>query len=766
MKSSSRSQSQRTLFSRLKKNIKRRRTLKLETIEERRMLANFGFEDPISADGVVTSTGIPDWENGYYDVAAPTIWVSSQDDNTGVWNPDAVDGFSGGAAFEGENTGWATSTSDRDTGLRQILGTNLEANREYQLSAQIGNAFYNESNVTADYRIELLAGGVLLDSDSGTSPVADTWELHGLTYNSGANPAQLGQPLEIRLIAERYADGGGEDGYEVDFDAVSLVIPIAVPNPGFEDRTLLDEDTNTAGIQVMPDGFDRYNQWGIESWRHFESDNNGGPLRIWNPGDPANGAHLTTQGIADVGFGGNAAEGDYMVVVRSRYNDDEFHVPPQVRDFEAATQLLTETFDPTMPYTLTAQVGRLPDAGEGGSVNYDPEWFGYSLQLAVGGTNVGGARYAGRVEGGTIIAQDLNTLTVPANGYVTSTVIYTPDPAHANLAGEPLQIRLAALENPNDHSLSGWAAFDDVKLFMGTAAATPPPSDTTPPEIANFDFNIGFTDPVDFPNGPHPTNWDTQRSEITNIQVEFSEDVTLDVDDLRLTNLGVNGPQTADVEFDLLPSHLDLVDNVLTLNFVGGELDDGSYRLEVLPTATDSAGNPLDGDGDGTGGDGYLIQGDAVNNFFQLEADWNGDGGGSVFDFTTYAYWFGSSTTSVPFAPSYVDLNKDEGITVFDFSGFSNNFGSLIVFQTGFAGTVVDPDEVNVANIEQGANDQDAIEQVVELNVAEETWTEGTRRRIDTEVTRVQQRQSDDELDTELETIIDSLGSDIANAWS
>jgi hypothetical protein len=35
-----------------------------------------------------------------------------------------------------------------------------------------------------------------------------------LTFNSGSSPAQLGEPLEIRLIAERYADGSGVDRYE------------------------------------------------------------------------------------------------------------------------------------------------------------------------------------------------------------------------------------------------------------------------------------------------------------------------------------------------------------------------------------------------------------------------------------------------------------------------------------------------------------------------------------------------------------------------
>ena len=235
-------------------------------------------------------------------------------------------------------------------------------------------------------------------------------------------------------------------------------IPVTVPNAGFEDRETFDP---------FADGIDKYNQWALEAWRHFEVDNNGGPLRIWNPGDPGDPAALIPQGIADVGFEGEAPEGHYVVVVRSRYNDDEFHNPPQVRDFEAAVQLLNETFDPTMTYTLSAEVGRLV-----GSDNYTPLWNGYALQLAVGGTNVDGARYQGRTDGGVVIAEDFNSLVVPEDEFVTATVTYTPDPAHADLAGLPLQIRLAALEDPDDHSLSGWVAFDDVQLTVDEADAS------------------------------------------------------------------------------------------------------------------------------------------------------------------------------------------------------------------------------------------------------------------------------------------------------
>ena len=153
----------------------------------------------------------------------------------------------------------------------------------------------------------------------------------------------------------------------------------------------------------------------------------------------------------------------------------------------------------------------------------------------------------------------------------------------------------------------------------------------------------------------------------------------------------------------------------MTLSFAAGELEDGVYRIEVLQTAQDNAGNSLDGDGNGTGGDNYLLQGDANNKFYQLEAEWNGDEGVSVFDFSTFSYWFGFSTL---IAPKYVDLNDDDGVSVFDFSGFSANFGEGIVYQVGFVGALAIPREAVVPSDQR----LDAIEQIVEIPDADTDW--------------------------------------------
>jgi len=186
-------------------------------------VANAGFESPVLTDGTEESNP-PGWTDGYYDLANPTVWVVGEA-LAGVYNPDATIGY-GGVVPEGENVAYTTASSSRDRGLSQVLSTSLEANTRYELSVLVGNPYlFNRSTATADYRIELLAGGVLLALDTGPSPINDqTWKTAMVVYDSGEEPAQLGEPLEIRLIAVNYTDGKG-----VDFDDVKLTAEGAIP---------------------------------------------------------------------------------------------------------------------------------------------------------------------------------------------------------------------------------------------------------------------------------------------------------------------------------------------------------------------------------------------------------------------------------------------------------------------------------------------------------------------------------------------------------
>jgi len=243
--------------------------------------------------------------------------------------------------------------------------------------------------------------------------------------------------------------------------AATDATPILVPNAGFEHRGTFDP---------LAEGQHKYPQPSREYWCYYDADGNGGPARIGNP--PLSG--LAT-----------AAEGDYVVRVVA---DPREWVADTFAPNGVAT-LLTETFDPTMTYTLTAQVARYVD---------DSYWAGYLVQLAAGGTKTLGAIVQGNVSGGTVIAEDRNTQPVPlaagdTDEWATSTVVYTPDPADAHLAGLPLQIRLLTLRKPGDPGYPGngypdraqydqwltYAAFDDVTLDGTRASSEIIPEPTT-----------------------------------------------------------------------------------------------------------------------------------------------------------------------------------------------------------------------------------------------------------------------------------------------
>ena len=153
---------------------------------------NGGFEIPPLANGVFNSSGGPGW---------------SITGAGGIWNP-STSGFPGEAP-EGLNVGWVDSGS-----LRQTMNATLSANTQYVLSARVGNSLNFGSPVGNTFRIELRAGGVLLDVQAGTAPALGQWQFHSLTHDSGASPAQEGQQLEIRLISNGSA--------EIDLDDVNL----------------------------------------------------------------------------------------------------------------------------------------------------------------------------------------------------------------------------------------------------------------------------------------------------------------------------------------------------------------------------------------------------------------------------------------------------------------------------------------------------------------------------------------------------------------
>jgi hypothetical protein len=182
---------------------------------------NAGFESAPLGAGSVVYNSAPDWVDGYY---SGGTWTpdNSSDEYLGYWH--ANEGWPGNA-YEGTHTGFVFGETGTDYGFSQLLSETVAADTDYTLTAAIGLPDYTSAGA---WRLEIWADGVMLSSETGGTPGSGTWEEQSVAYSSGAAPAQLGEDLEIRLIAIRTGAYS-----EVNFDTVSFTATSAnaVPEP-------------------------------------------------------------------------------------------------------------------------------------------------------------------------------------------------------------------------------------------------------------------------------------------------------------------------------------------------------------------------------------------------------------------------------------------------------------------------------------------------------------------------------------------------------
>ena len=113
---------------------------------------------------------------------------------------------------------------------------------------------------------------------------------------------------------------------------------------------------------------------------------------------------------------------------------------------------------------------------------------------------------------------------------------------------------------------------------------------------------------------------------------------------------------------------LDPTGEVLTVVFEDRLSEDG-YAFTISGHATDAAGNELDGNGDGTGGDDYVLT------FSFLAADLNHDGQVDLADFDIFADCMaGPDVISEP-ACTGADFDVDNDVDLGDFGIFQRAFG-------------------------------------------------------------------------------------------
>jgi len=139
-------------------------------------------------------------------------------------------------------------------GLTQILAETLQPNTTYTLSVEVGNiasgigpppcdvAGFFDLDGFPGYQVQLLAGGVVVaqDNDSlhGAIPEGE-FRLSTVMMTTGTTHAQLGQPLEIRLINLNLIETPADPGIEVDFDDVRMNATPVASVPAASQRGLL-----------------------------------------------------------------------------------------------------------------------------------------------------------------------------------------------------------------------------------------------------------------------------------------------------------------------------------------------------------------------------------------------------------------------------------------------------------------------------------------------------------------------------------------------
>ena len=166
---------------------------------------NPSFESPVLDPGEFVSN-LVEWTLVGNPSAAGTVY------------PDASD-YSGGAP-DGNNIAYVTANADGD-GIGQVLtdpSATLKPGTQYNLTVEVGN---NGVFQFEGYRVQLLAGGVMLAEDDNTlNPANGTFATSTVTYNYDAleHEALLGEPLEIRLLSKALVGG------ETNFDNARLTV--------------------------------------------------------------------------------------------------------------------------------------------------------------------------------------------------------------------------------------------------------------------------------------------------------------------------------------------------------------------------------------------------------------------------------------------------------------------------------------------------------------------------------------------------------------
>jgi hypothetical protein len=177
-------------------------------------VSNANFEEPGLVTGGFTLVSPPGWSD----------FLSAAGGLRGVFNP-----FNSQLTTptNGSQVGFISINAGAGVGIQQTLVDTL-ALGSYTLQADF--AYRKDCCRTPDFALELLAGGNVLATFTGTSAAFDNLNFKTATVNFEATPgsANLGQALGIRIRSAGFT----VQGIQFNFDNVRLnVTPAPVPLP-------------------------------------------------------------------------------------------------------------------------------------------------------------------------------------------------------------------------------------------------------------------------------------------------------------------------------------------------------------------------------------------------------------------------------------------------------------------------------------------------------------------------------------------------------
>jgi hypothetical protein len=223
-------------------------------------VANAGFEDlylgsnlPPQYGGDVPTGSFPTgpppagWTAYFAGAPTPAHFIGVLNPGTTADHAPDPPCFPAGAP-EGDNVVLLYGDGDAggsEYGVQQQLADTLQPDTLYTLTVEVGNiascaglvspylSFFDLDGFPG-YRVQLLAGGVVVAEDAGTlTPGEGQFQTATVQLSTGAAPPQQGLPLAIRLVNRYQPDVPGVSGLEVDFDDVRLdaspaaVVPVA-----------------------------------------------------------------------------------------------------------------------------------------------------------------------------------------------------------------------------------------------------------------------------------------------------------------------------------------------------------------------------------------------------------------------------------------------------------------------------------------------------------------------------------------------------------